>query len=67
MLLRISTLAMLIGATGCATVSDAAFCGPSFTGAIDALAEQLAAPGTPDNVGRAGTAVVLGHDAGCRT
>ena len=56
---------MLIGATGCATVSDAAFCGPTFSGAIEALATQLADPATPDELGKAGTAVVLGHDAGC--
>ena len=59
-------LATVTGATACASVSDAAFCGPTFTGAIDALATQLADPATPDSVGRAGTAVVIGHDAGCR-
>jgi hypothetical protein len=58
-------LATVTGATGCATASDAAFCGPTFTGAINALAEQLADPATPDELGKAGTAVVLGHDAGC--
>jgi len=46
-------------------VSDAAFCGPDFTGAIDRLAMALPDPMTPDAVGRAGTAVVLAHDAGC--
>ncbi|WP_161487236.1 MULTISPECIES: hypothetical protein [unclassified Sulfitobacter] len=56
---------ILLGATGCVRGSDAAFCGPDFTGAVDRLAEALPHPDTPDSVGQAGTAVVLGHDAGC--
>lgn len=56
----------LIGATSCAIgTSDAAFCGPDFTGAIERLATALPDPATPDSVGQAGTAVVRGHDAGC--
>ncbi|KEJ97441.1 hypothetical protein SAMN05444149_101880 [Pseudosulfitobacter pseudonitzschiae] len=56
----------LIGVTSCAIgTSDAAFCGPEYTGAIERLAEALPDPLTPDAVGRAGTAVVRGHDAGC--
>lgn len=56
---------VILGATACTSVSDAAFCGESFTGAIDRLADALPDPLTPDSVGRAGTAVVLAHDAGC--
>jgi len=55
----------LIGASACTPVNDAAFCGPDFTGAIGRLADALPDPMTPDAVGRAGTAVVLAHDAGC--
>ena len=55
----------LLGVTACLNVTDAAFCGPDYTGAIDRLATALPDPNTPDAVGRAGTAVVLGHDAGC--
>lgn len=55
----------LIGASACTPASDAAFCGPDYTAAIDKLAKALPNPETPDDVGRAGTAVVLGHDAGC--
>lgn len=55
----------LTGASACMHVSDAAFCGPDFTEAIDRLATALPDPMTPDAVGRAGTAVVLAHDAGC--
>jgi hypothetical protein len=57
----------LLGVASCLGVSDAAFCGPDFTGAIDRLARALPHPDTPDEVGRAGTAVVVGHDAGCAT
>ena len=57
----------LLGVTSCLGVSDAAFCGPDFTAAIDRLADALPHPDTPDEVGRAGTAVVVGHDAGCAT
>lgn len=62
-----SKIAMLtfLGVTGCWGGIDAAFCGPDFTGAIERLADALPNPQTPDDVGRAGTAVVLGHDAGC--
>ena len=64
--MRSMTLITLLGVTGCASVgSDAAFCGPDFTGAIDMLAEALPHPNTPDEVGRAGVAVIAGHDAGC--
>ena len=55
----------LIGASACTPVSDAAFCGISFTEAIDRLATALPDPTTPEEVGAAGTAVVLAHDAGC--
>jgi hypothetical protein len=62
---KILTLS-LIGVNSCALgTSDAAFCGPDYTSAIEALAEALPHPDTPDSVGRAGTAVVKGHDAGC--
>ena len=55
----------LLGVTSCLGVSDAAFCGPDFTGAIERLAVALPNPLTPDNVGIAGAAVIAGHDAGC--
>ncbi|UOA14544.1 hypothetical protein [Sulfitobacter dubius] len=56
----------LIGVSSCAIgTSDAAFCGPDFTGVIERLADALPDPQTPDAVGKAGAAVVLGHDAGC--
>ena len=62
---RIAMLTLL-GVTSCSLgTSDAAFCGPDFTGAIERLANALPNPATPDEVGRAGTAVVRGHDAGC--
>ena len=57
----------ILGATSCLGVTDAAFCGPDYTGAIDRLAKALPHPDTPEEVGRTGTAVVLGHDAGCAT
>ena len=63
--MRLILLTMTIGVAGCTSVSDAAFCGPDFTGAIERLADALPNPDTPDNVGRAGTSVVLAHDAGC--
>lgn len=63
--MRLILLMMTIGAASCTNVSDAAFCGPAYTGAIQRLADALPNPDTPDDVGRAGTAVVLGHDAGC--
>jgi len=55
----------IIGATGCANVNNAAFCGPDFTGAINRLAIELDNPGTREALGIAGTAVVLATDAGC--
>jgi hypothetical protein len=56
----------LLGVNSCMNgTSDTAFCGPDFTGAIERLADALPNPQTPDDVGRAGTAVVRGHDAGC--
>ena len=61
-------IAMLIltGVSACAVRgSDAAFCGPDYTGAIDRLAKELDHPSTRDPLGQAGTAVVVGHDAGC--
>lgn len=63
--MRLILLTMTIGAASCTSVSDAAFCGPDFTGAIERLADALPDPATPDSVGRAGTSVVLAHDAGC--
>lgn len=60
-------MTLLLGVTSCLGVSDAAFCGPDYTAAIDRLAVALPNPDTPDEVGRAGTAVVVGHDAGCAT
>ena len=57
---------MLTGATSCATDSDAAFCGPDFSGAIERLADALPDPNTPDEVGRAGTSLILAYDAGCK-
>ena len=63
--MRLILMTILIGATACTSASDAAFCGPDFTGAIERLADALPNPDTPDSVGRAGTAVVFGHDAGC--
>lgn len=56
----------LIGVTSCLGANDAALCGPDFSGAIEALAKELPNPNTPESVGKAGTAVVLGHDAGCK-
>jgi hypothetical protein len=64
MQLKIAMLPLL-GVASCFSATDAAFCGPDFTGAIDRLATELPDPMTPEGVGRAGTAVVLGHDAGC--
>ena len=56
----------MTGLSGCVSgTSDAAFCGPAFTGAIERLADALPDPATPDGVGIAGTAVILAHDAGC--
>ena len=63
--MRLILLTMTIGAASCMSVSDAAFCGPDFTGAIERLADALPDPATPEDIGRAGTAVVLAHDAGC--
>ena len=63
--MRLILLMMTTGAMSCAPVSDAAFCGPAFTGAIERLADALPDPATPDGVGIAGTAVILAHDAGC--
>lgn len=60
-----AALLMIIGASGCLSASDAAFCEPDFTEAIQRLADVLPDPATPDDVGQAGTAVVLAHDAGC--
>ena len=60
------TTTMVLGVAGCKTdVSDAAFCGPDFTQAIQRLATALPDAETPNAVGQAGTAVVLAHDAGC--
>jgi len=59
------TMLAVIGAASCTNVSDAAFCGPVYTEAIERLAQTLPNPETPDDVGRAGTAVVLAHDAVC--
>ena len=64
MRLMIMTMVM-VGAVSCAPVSDAAFCGPAYSGAIERLADALPNPATPDGVGIAGTAVILAHDAGC--
>lgn len=57
--------ATILGVTTCGAVSDAAFCGPDYTEAIERLAVELDHPATRDPLGRAGTAVVTGHDAGC--
>jgi hypothetical protein len=65
MQLKIAMLPLL-GVTSCLGVSDAAFCGPDFTGAIERLAVELPNPDTPESVGQAGTAVIVGHDAGCK-
>lgn len=57
----------VIGLSGCAATSDAAFCGPDFTQAVQGLRAGLEQyPDTPDAVGEPGTDVVLGHEAGCR-
>lgn len=64
--MRFMALIAMIGVASCSTAtSDAAFCEPDFTAAIDRLATALPDPATPDRVGIAGTAVVRGHDAGC--
>lgn len=56
----------LTGLAGCAGVSDAAFCGPDYTRAVQKLRAGLEQhPETPDAVGEPGTDVVLGHEAGC--
>lgn len=61
------TMLAIIGVASCTNVSDAAFCGPVYTEAIERLAQALPNPATPDDVGIAGTDVVLGYDAGCVT
>lgn len=59
-------LLLTIGVTSCGmATSDAAFCGPSFSGAIDQLENVLPNPQTPDEVGVAATVVILKHEAGC--
>lgn len=46
--------------------SDAAFCGPDFTDAVQrAGQEALAYPDTPEALGVAVADVVTGHKAGC--
>ena len=56
----------LIGLSGCVATSDAAFCGPDYTRAVQGLRAGLEQhPETPDAVGEPGTDVVLGHEAGC--
>lgn len=60
------TALVLTGVTGCVSVSDAAFCEPTFTGAVDRLrTEALAAPDIPEPLGDAVADVVTGHGAGC--
>ena len=64
--MRLILLMMTTGAMSCTTVSDAAFCGPDFTGVIADLADALPAlPAEYDDVGRKGTTVIVAHDAGC--
>jgi len=64
--MRFTMLTICLGVSGCFPVgNDAAFCGLDYTGAIDRLAVALPDPNTPDAVGKAGTAVIAGHDAGC--
>ncbi len=63
--MRSIMLMTLLGVTGCSVGIDAAFCGPDYTGAIERLAKALPDPRTPDAVGKAGVAVIAGHDAGC--
>ncbi len=62
------TVLILVGVTGCSSAtSDAAFCGPTYSRAIDNLADAaLADPGINDVTGGAVADVVAGHDAGCR-
>lgn len=57
----------VIGLTACKmNVSDAAFCGPAFSGAVDRLgSEALAAQSVPEPLGNAVADVVTGHKAGC--
>ena len=56
-----------LGVTGClADVSTSAFCGPTYTGAIERLSgEALKAPDVPEPLGVAVADVVTGHRAGC--
>lgn len=64
-MLFVTLITLVTGVTGCVRESDAAFCGPDFTAAMDGHATALQDPMTPDIVGMTGTAVVLAHDAGC--
>lgn len=54
-----------IGVTGCKNASDAGFCRPAFTSAVDRLASEALAADIPDSLGNAVADVVTGHDAGC--
>ena len=65
--MRLIIALTLIGLSGCAGVSDAAFCGEKYTRSIQGLRAGLEQhPETPDAGGEPGADVVLGHEAGCR-
>ena len=56
----------LIGVTACTKPNDAAFCGPTYSGAVERLSkEALAHEATPEPLGNAVADVVTGHRAGC--
>lgn len=65
--MKLSLMALaLIGVTACTKPNDAAFCGPSYSGAVDRLGtEALAHKATPEALGNAVADVVTGHKAGC--
>lgn len=57
---------VLTGVTACTTPNDAAFCGPTYSGAVNRLAQEaLAYEATPEPLGNAVADVVTGHKAGC--
>lgn len=65
--MRLSLMVLaLVGVTACTRPSDAAFCGPTYSGAVDRLGkEALAHKATPEALGNAVADVVTGHKAGC--
>lgn len=65
--MRTLILACVAGLTGCvATVSDEAVCAGLRRPVADLRGALMAHPETPQDVGEAGTRVVLMTEAGCR-